>query len=459
VADTAAPTVSRLRVEPAAAGVSAGGSTGPLTIRLPATEAVVVTGPVHLWVEAEDRADGGGHRLAPYRVETVFDGRPVSTLTLGRFDWNWPAEVEWVFHEPSARVARERWLRLFGPGGSRQPLYHTPTAPEWSPGVHTLEIVVSDHAGNRTRREIRFVVASGGSEPARAGSPEPGVRSRGSFLECAWSPATGDVPVITGANGSRAPWDWTQTTGSWGTAAVNRAPHPGLWRVRAGSDTAPGPGSAIFVDPEGSAPLAGTLEGFGWEIEPGCVYEPLWIGVEAAPPPDLGTEPELDPVSGMVRLTPWAEPLRSRMTVSLELPPGVARDGVGIYSRQRGGWSYEGAGGEGTTLRTRIANLEDLALLRDPVPPLVVVLSPPEAGATPAHPLEARILDSGSGIVWSNLSMRLDDVELIAEWDPDHDVLRAHPARPPGPGEHRLVVTARDRAGNLAQTERRFTIQ
>jgi hypothetical protein len=163
-----------------------------------------------------------------------------------------------------------------------------------------------------------------------------------------------------------------------------------------------------------------------------------------------------------VELVPHAFPLRGRIEVTMALPEGVDPGGVGIYSWQgeEDGWSYEGADPVGGALRTGIRNLERLALFRDEVAPRITLLHPAgpvTAGRTPR--LEARIEEEGSGVSWRTLTLLVDGEPVIAEWDPDMDVLRGHPRGPLPAGRHRLTVRALDRAGNEAEASITFTVR
>jgi hypothetical protein len=129
-------------------------------------------------------------------------------------------------------------------------------------------------------------------------------------------------------------------------------------------------------------------------------------------------------------------------------PPAGTRRGLGLYAREEGRWRFVAADTSGDGVGGRLTNLEDLALLRDDTPPRVAVLPPP-SGSRPAF--SARITDGGAGVSASGLTLLVDGTPVIAEWDPEADLLRARLRTDLPPGEHRVVVRAVDRAGNARE--------
>jgi len=54
--------------------------------------------------------------------------------------------------------------------------------------------------------------------------------------------------------------------------------------------------------------------------------------------------------------------------------------------------------------------------------------------------------------------MVVDGKKVAAEWDPEADVLRWRPLKPPAPGTHRYDVIVEDRAGNATVRSGTFVL-
>ncbi len=466
--DSVAPSLTRLRAAPAAAGARVNGGTEPVEIPLTpggAGPRLRIAGPVDLWVECVDRTDGEGNRIAPYEVAWSVDGRPGARIRFREFDWNAPQEVERTFDEALARSRNQRWISLDPPGRARQPVAAwrgegDPLASVKAAGPHRLSVEARDLAGNAVACVAEILL----EDPPAPGSPvddppvgETGMASAGPFLR--WRVAADSARFeARGPEGASADAAWVVGPAPGGLVAELGAPEPdrdGLWTLGAAL-----PGGAALaaraVRVRGSAPVRIEAGRVALDFPPGAVYRPLWVGIEepeGTARADAGS-PDLVPVGGEVRLTPWAAALRDEASVGLAPPPGTSRKGLALY-RWEDGWRFVGADSTATGIAGSIGNLETLALLRDEVPPRITLL-PPGAGARPA--LAAHVADGGAGVTWRTLTMTLDGRPVIADWDPEAARFTAHLRSALAPGGHRWRVTAADRAGNHAEREQAFTV-
>jgi len=467
VPDTSAPRLTRLRVAPARAGVRVNGGLEAATLEVPAGAPFAITGPVRFWVETSDYGSGGAYRLAPYAVEAAVDSLPLVRVAFDRVDWNWPREVEWTYDNPLARGRGERWIALDPPPGSRQTVTGEPGPGrelEQVPGMHVLHVAVTDAAGNRTEAAFPYGVGPAADGPVTAPRVERSrLISHGPFLELrvagvpwravrirsagpgpgaaapAWSPADatgGSVFQLQGADSTAAGlWTFEVSVGD-SLVLVARA-------VRIGSGPGPDPGLV----------QAGALR---LEAGPAVAYRPMWITVEEEPPVEIADRPELVPLSGPLRLEPWAEPLRDRMAVEIRPPAGECRRGLALMSRDDGTWSFEGADTTGSGVGASLGRLATLALFRDDTPPRVTWTRPaPHAPRT----LVARIRDDGVGVSWTGLSMHLNGRVVVAEWDPEGKRYTGFLRTPLEPGEYVVSVLAADRVGNRVTESLAFTVQ
>ncbi len=472
VPDTIAPTLTRLRVEPAAPGAAVDGGLEPVTVRLDTTApSVEVAGRVRVWVEAGDRTEAGSGRLAPYRLLWSVDGAPIAETRLDEVDWRWPREVKWTFEQALARTENERWIAMDPPPGSRQRisrwLTEEPFTWDLEPGEHVLRIEAFDAAGNRTVREV-FLRYAGRvrATPRIPEFAESRVVSRGYRLDLVLNHAAGGfegphlmpayphqrvtAPVASVGVG------WTllgfDTDRVRAVLYLDPLDRPGLVHsVVPRADGSADSASALWVEPTAGWAGSGVLgdRGISLDVEPGDVYEPMWILMRWTPgatrsDPDA---PELIPVSSEVSMEPWAYPLREPIGVALPTPDGRSRKGLALYSWDDG-WHFEGADTSGHGVAGTIGNLETLALLRDDTPPVIALQT---NGRRSRPNLRARITDGGSGLSRRDLTMTLDGRPVIAEWDPDRLLLIAHLRHDLPPGEHSWTVTAVDRVGNRAQ--------
>lgn len=455
VADTVAPRITRLCLEPAVPGALVNGGVDPLVIpAAPSPSPVEVSGPFRLWAECGDRAVPGSHRLAPRVVRAYLDASLECEVRLDRFHWNWAREVEWTFDNARARADDERWITLEPAPGSRQEVARGD--PRWthalSPGRYRLRVEAEDGNGNRTAVAVPLVAATGGGVLRSPRIERTELASRGAFLEVRVpGPAAADVLAET-EDGTRAHWMPLPAPG--GTVFQLGEPSaPGPWRIilrREDADSVLG--RALYVPEEAGSPgmdgaAPGRFEAGGCvlSIGPASTYGPLWITIRTeAEVPAGPLFPELEPVGGCLRLGPWAWPLRERIGITMAFPDGGSRRGVGVFSRSKRGWSFEGADTTGRGVGADLASLEDVALFRDGTPPAVRI-EPPAAGA---RTVTARILDGGVGVTWRDIAMTLDGRALVAEWDPEGERLTGHLRRTLDPGKHTVVVLAADRVGN-----------
>jgi hypothetical protein len=470
VVDRLPPTLSRLRVEPARAGTRVdgrldaavlplGGSARAITVR--------VTGPVRLWVDAEDRAGDGGYRLAPYRVGATLDGRPLSEVVLDRFDWNRAAEVEWTFDAAIARARAERWIRLEAPPGRSSVAQGIGAGEDWvsdlDAGSHPLVVFVEDAAGNRTEASLRLERSTAGGILERKPLTADAWSSKGTYLEFQLKSRSGEAVIAAAtAGGDLLEGGWTRLPVPGGAVLQLERPEPaspGLWtfhRQGAGGDSLLG--TAIWTGREGPALFFWSRLKSPWiavgpfrlQVEPGTTYEETWITTRLETSPAAG-QAELRPRTGRLLLGPWGTPLREPLIVRWDPADGGSRKGLALYTWDDGRWSFAGADTSDEGVAATVNALETLALFEDRTPPRIQVDLP-----SPREPrrLTASVRDAGAGVGVQGVRLLLDGKRVIAEWDPEAQRVTGYLRAPLGGGAHEIAVEAVDRVGNRARASR-----
>lgn len=171
------------------------------------------------------------------------------------------------------------------------------------------------------------------------------------------------------------------------------------------------------------------------------------------------------------RAEPQDAPLRAAAVVEISYPDSL-RDPqkLGLCYRERpqgvraGRWTFlkSAADRERKTLSAEVYSLEDFALIRDEEPPELLPQSP-APGETLSHrrPLISfHVEDSTSGFESERaITLRLNGVKVIAEYDPEREVIFYRPKSDLTPGSHVLAAEAQDRCGNVARREVKFFVR
>lgn len=398
VTDSVAPVIGRLLMDalatPEALATRRGERREPGVRRLAPgryalEDTVRVTGACVLAVEAFDPG-AGGSRGAPWRVALHVDGVPEFELRFDAFEWSRAHEVELAWDPESVAAGSSFVLRLFRPVGARDSRFQTAAV----------------GAG---------VIGRG----ARAGVAGRAVRSFRIEVE--------DVA------GNRAVLDGVLRFAAVGDPAGRRrvaSEHSAV----VGLDTllVPGRAGTLRVGAATVTLTDSTLFGAArWQLTP------------------LAADTIGEDSPGGIEIRAPGAVLDAPMSVSLRLPPNAQGRGVALYRRRAGGgWSWVGAdsidGGFGGVTRA----FGRFALLADVTPPRVTIELPGAVTAGERPRIGVRVTENRSGVTWRTLAVSIDAVEQIVEFDPEANRLEGASRRPLEPGVHRLLVRARDRAGN-----------
>jgi len=169
-------------------------------------------------------------------------------------------------------------------------------------------------------------------------------------------------------------------------------------------------------------------------------------------------------ISPSYRFEPASALLRENATIRIRpFAAGTEGEGVGLYRMDaHGRWRFvsrrESSGDADFSVST--SRLSRFALIRDQEPPSVYGLRPAPGSVvgTTRPRLQAKVSDVGAGFDAEGVQMFLDGRRVIAEFDPERELIFYGVKSPLGIGSHRFAVEATDRAGNVEKSESTFYV-
>ncbi|MDZ7267432.1 MAG: M23 family metallopeptidase [candidate division KSB1 bacterium] len=212
------------------------------------------------------------------------------------------------------------------------------------------------------------------------------------------------------------------------------------------------------IRPQQTATLRAADGGLRVHFNAESVYWPVYGRIEVDP----GSR---GPLGAVYRVAPQEVPLDDGATIEISFPDSLPNPGqLGVATRSETGWQFldNKLNLRERTVAAKVYRLGDFTLIRDDVPPVVIVRHPAPGGVvTDRRPkFVVTVDDSISGFASErSLVMRLDGVKVIAEYDPEAKQLRYRPKTGLTPGTHALVVEARDQCGNVTRREIQFTVR
>jgi len=461
-ADSVPPRIGGVRIEPGEPGVLINGGLDPVVMTTgKATSTVRITGRVRMWIQCWDPVPTGAH-MAPYRVTARIGEDVGKEIVFDAIDWNWAREVSWTFLAPLARKGDDAWIALDPAPGGRQHLARPEK--DWEedlePGPHTLTVVAEDGAGNTSRVLLTLIKETPSSTVSAGVVRKASLQSRGGYLEIKL-PGTSPNLRLEDERGKDDEPDMTRLSARGGTVLqIGRPDHPGLWSVMNRDSLL---ARAVWLSgSEGSFPWKRDDDSVVVSMTEGSLgarrtasYGPLWVVLRAGTKP-AATAGELEPVTGVIEMQPWATPLRDDATIRFALSGVRDRRGLAVLRRDGQEWSFVGADTTGKGIRGSVGSLETVAVFRDRTPPRIKIL-PVIGGRRPR--LRAVIRENGVGLAISRLRFMLDGKTVVSEWDLDAETLIGHLRGPVLPGAHELYAEAVDRVGNVARTRLTFTVR
>jgi hypothetical protein len=202
--------------------------------------------------------------------------------------------------------------------------------------------------------------------------------------------------------------------------------------------------------------------GIAAHFQPGSVYQTFMSHAEEV---KASSSPGLLMKSRPFFLYPDDCIFEKQATVCIAAQKGEREnDRIGVYRLSRGGkWRYVGRIAEGLdgAIGAKVKSFSTFALLEDQIDPAIWRVRPRNGSRTRHRRpvISAKVRDTGSGIGGEeNVTLVLDGQTLISRYDPPVESISYRLQEPLDPGEHLLEVLVRDRAGNQARAQSRFTI-
>ncbi len=194
----------------------------------------------------------------------------------------------------------------------------------------------------------------------------------------------------------------------------------------------------------------------------GSVYWPLYGRVQMDTVSRLKDARVIGPI---YRVEPQDVALSEGVTVTLSYPDTVSSPRqIGVGYRHRNNWVFidNNVNAANRTVSARVFSLEDFVIMRDSEPPRLHIRSPqPGAVLRDRRPnFVVEVNDSTSGFESEQaIELRLNGQLLIAEYDPEREIVQYQPKHGLSPGVHKLTARAEDRCGNVTRQEREFAVR
>ncbi len=467
--DSISPKIEKLYVKPMAADARAEGFFDASFFNFHENDRIDkpirISGQVELAAQIVDHIDGSPRSLAPYEVIFMVDGKRVHSLRLDSFNYADKTISELVYNYGYKERGLGTFIRLNR--RSIRTVFHPDNLSGdlrgLSEGDHPAQIIAYDAAGNAGHGYFTLRVEPPATRwpPLRSVKnehieiPTPSFSLRGHVLrlkatkqifskgiraaDFQTKPAMAKTSVVTAAETRDGIGEFLVDLppGFRGDAILTIKTSGNVYRAKTKILLADG--GKIIASADGKAKV---------KFPAGSVFEsfPVMASVSDAPP-----DPVLLPVSRLYTFNrPW-EPIRRKLSVSIDMPKGTKdRDRVGLYLYDRG--KYWRLGRQAA----KATHLGSFALMKD--------MSAPVIGEAYVEKLRGRQIliisweEAGSGVPGEGAQLWIDGRRVIAELMPVVGKLRYIPANPFSPGAHVGRLRIVDRAGNSSDGEFSFVI-
>jgi hypothetical protein len=415
--------------------------------------------------------DASGNTRSAH-VNVVVNAPPTVTLA---FTEQATTAVGRVTTNPSGRVARVGFFASSDGGRHWERSVPERTGEEWylnvaAPPPVLVRLVAEDSLGGKAVKQVRW-------PPVACPSPENNnldvrlrVRDLALVVEVACPDIAGSdlYTEVFVQEGDATPvlLETRDYQHFWGTFPLVPALRGSLTVRCAGIDRSGNPmsgrGSLVLqpLSPQTTATAFSADSLAGLSTRPEDLHHLLYAFITRV---DAGGVGELSVLGHAYAMGPEEASFAKKVRVFVALPAGHDPTGVGLFRREGAKqWAFQGAAfdqiGRGE-ISALVRDFGTFALLRDTEPPRVTRIRPwsgQKVGRSPT--LEALVTDAGCGIDYETSCLELDGQRVVTEYIPERSRLVGHLGAALSPGAHRLVVTAKDRLGNVRVVERTFVV-
>lgn len=216
----------------------------------------------------------------------------------------------------------------------------------------------------------------------------------------------------------------------------------------------------LVLTPERGGTLRAAAGGMQIRFEPSALYWPLYGRVE------IKAQRVHHPlvIGPVYHVEPQDVPFRESAVLEINYPDSVSDPSkLGLCARDGERWNFKAAKHNPftRTLTASVSSLEDFAIMKDEEPPVLVIQSPSPNVRTKTRrpPIRCHVVDHISGFESErDIQLRLDGKLLIAEYDPERELVLYQPKADLTPGTHVLTARAEDQCGNVTEREARFVV-
>ena len=192
------------------------------------------------------------------------------------------------------------------------------------------------------------------------------------------------------------------------------------------------------------------------------LYRDLFLRIIQEPANAYGRDENL--IGKIYTVEPKDVPLNRGAMIALRYPDGFpAPEKLGVYYRHKNRWTFidHKLDRESRTVSALVLSFETFALRQDIDPPVVALRRPKKGQSVSSRgPIILYARDEQSGFESEeSLELYIDGRKVVAEYDPENDILVYRPRPPLNPGAHQLRFKATDRNGNVSTLKTTFWVQ
>ena len=428
-----------------------------------------VTGTVGISVLADDHIDAPRWTMSAYRHRLIVNEMIIGEVRYDSINYDDTRQIEIERHYDPDGGLSPRAVRLYRRernslwhyhGFARDGLLSVPTS--LASGKNQIRIEIEDFAGNKSAIAFTLVVDSLPSRGPLASDSKSltGTLTWGGSVLSVVSAKPAPPDVATDPEGQKVIRHWVRGRDGWQAWLPAAGDADVLW-VRSK------PGATRTPAPLGWKPVS-SYDGGLVTSEDGQATVTFAAGdlyVSGAYTLRSGEGNAAGALTPLYTLGPRLIPFARDAQLSMAIPKTkIAPEKLGIYRNRKGSWSLEGRAREKgwAALRATIKNAGSFAILADQKSPVIANVTPGKGVAVSGRrpTIRFEVSDNLSGIGSDeDLQLTIDDQWVPVEFDPDLRQAKARPRWELEPGDHSVVIVARDVCGNESRLVRTLTVR